>query len=178
MDKTRRITPAHAGRISSAIRSNTARQDHPRACGKNAPEPPKPDKIGGSPPRMREEYRSAFAGNIVGGITPAHAGRIFMTAVAPVKSWDHPRACGKNHTRAECAHAHLGSPPRMREESEYLGGASTPVRITPAHAGRIPIDTSIKSPRRDHPRACGKNPVYGIPDIGGRGSPPRMREEC
>ena len=50
------ITPAHAGRISVAVGSNTWVEDHPRACGKNSFSLPCAYISSGSPPRMREEF--------------------------------------------------------------------------------------------------------------------------
>ena len=71
-----RITPAHAGRIDSAYCRINFIEDHPRACGKNLGRIPYIRKVGGSPPRMREEYSTAYTKGDNSGITPAHAGRI------------------------------------------------------------------------------------------------------
>ena len=94
---TRRITPAHTGRIVLQPRFYFSPQDHPRACGKNLLAVlPLPCHLG-SPPRMREELLQKLLITSAYRITPAHAGRILY----PEKN----------------IHLSYGSPPRMREES-------------------------------------------------------------
>ena len=70
------ITPAHAGKTSSARKCSAACRDHPRACGEN------------EPPASTASMRL--------GITPAHAGKTYCKTVFPANPKDHPRACGEN----------------------------------------------------------------------------------
>ena len=94
-----------------------------------------------------------------------------------MRSWDHPRACGKNGGTEKRFQLDAGSPPRMREESVWSILVCGPFGITPAHAGRIYNQISSTNPDKDHPRACGKN-LASCPDVVFIvGSPPRMREE-
>ena len=65
---------------------------------------------------MREELDEIRKDSYVGGITPAHAGRIFSFLFTPLTFWDHPRACGKNYLKDGHGATSVGSPPRMREE--------------------------------------------------------------
>ncbi len=65
----------------------------------------------------------------------------------------------------------------MREEFERLWPYGYSSRITPAHAGRIDINTGTDIVAGDHPRACGKNLPWPQKGAGVEGSPPRMREE-
>ena len=50
-----------------------------------------------------------------------------------------------------------GSPPRMREECLKSYALKHIARITPAHAGRMPMFLFVAVLPWDHPRACGKN---------------------
>ena len=131
------ITPAHAGRIEQRKHDQQSREDHPRACGKNRNRCPGRHPVGGSPPRMREEFGGSGASTPVPGITPAHAGRIPNCHQFAVMSGDHPRACGKNFGLRFYDRVTPGSPPRMREEYPVLAALYRLRRITPAHAGRI-----------------------------------------
>ena len=76
-DKTG-ITPAHAGKSSSAPRL-------PR------------NKVG-SPPRMRGKEPAGYGAFHGSGITPAHAGKSYCRLSFPALRWDHPRACGEKKT--------------------------------------------------------------------------------
>ena len=172
-----RITPAHAGRMPTAVLSVTAVQDHPRACGKNLRRTEKGLYMPGSPPRMREEFSRASCAMLVKRITPAHAGRIKRRPYSCRTVRDHPRACGKNRKGPRQTYRIIGSPPRMREECKYSADTIQTIGITPAHAGRMKRLHVTPEGRWDHPRACGKNreqQVYFALQIG---SPPRMREE-
>ncbi len=48
-------------------------------------------------------------------------------------------------------------------------------RIIPAHAGQTTILTHQNTGITDHPRACGANNEYLLPELNRRGSSPRMR---
>ena len=50
-------------------------------------------------------------------------------------------------------------------------------RITPACAGRTPLNISAARRPQDHPRVCGKNKTTHNVIRVSRGSPPRVREE-
>ena len=149
------ITPAHAGKTGSS-----AAALHLRA---------------GSPPRMRGKLEDAAASCSCAGITPAHAGKTWFAPKGSQHRQDHPRACGENVTPPSQTRKSRGSPPRMRGKPNGVFVFSSGQRITPAHAGktRIRIDTICK--KRDHPRACGENPVFPTSVSGTSGSPPRMR---
>ncbi len=132
-----RITPAHAGRIAHRISLLGRGQDHPRACGKNCGSEPTAILFRGSPPRMREEFSIHFSSSCL--------------------IVDHPRACGKNFLLSSTSLRERGSPPRMREECILASKQISASRITPAHAGRIPLHLYYQLRGGDHPRACGKN---------------------
>ena len=130
------ITPAHAGKRSTAIHPDTAARDHPRACGEKLLRAKSPDYPLGSPPRMRGKVGFQRDLGLRPGITPAHAGKSKLDAHRINVDWDHPRACGEKLIRTFYSDAKPGSPPRMRGK-----GPPRPVQrprqgITPAHAGK------------------------------------------
>ena len=49
------------------------------------------------------------------------------------------------------------------------------VRITPACAGKSLSDITNLVNRWDHPRVCGEKPMYSVPGLEPKGSPPRVR---
>ena len=132
----RRITPAHAGKTQSIKSFHFLSTDHPRACGENAGGFTGADAINGSPPRMRGKQVFYKESDLVGRITPAHAGKTFgITKITGLES-DHPRACGENASNAINSAVGFGSPPRMRGKPSHLLFSSRSRRITPAHAGK------------------------------------------
>ncbi len=52
----------------------------------------------------------------------------------------------------------------------------TKKRITPAYAGKTIFPKEYEYLFEDHPRVCGKDPVWGSYTLTSAGSPPRMRE--
>ena len=54
-----RITPARAGKTSLDTVSRVDREDHPRACGENAPDGFTEAETKGSPPRVRGKRTDA-----------------------------------------------------------------------------------------------------------------------
>ena len=75
---TVRITPAHAGKTNCGNDSTCGLQDHPRACGENAP--------------------SCVIDALATRITPAHAGKTHLCRLQNRCNKDHPRACGENNS--------------------------------------------------------------------------------
>ena len=94
-----RITPAHAGKTYTIGTKGTRKQDHPRACGENAPTLTLFSSMKGSPPRMRGKPWDSVQPERRVGITPAHAGKTVTAPPFKSSSRDHPRACGENQTR-------------------------------------------------------------------------------
>ena len=54
-------------------------------------------------------------------------------------------------------------------------GASCFRRITPACAGKTAVIIQPLPRKQDHPRVCGENRTYTIPEAIAKGSPPRVR---
>ena len=69
----------------------------------------------------------------------------------------------------------LGSPPHGRGKEGPLWGASIPVRITPARAGKRSGKSASDNVPRDHPRVGGEKPEKRYGGSRQWGSPPRRR---
>ena len=171
------ITPAYAGRTRSRAPHRRALRDHPRVCGENAAAFTDAAIHSGSPPRMRGEHGGELGGLRHQRITPAYAGRTHRRRARRDPNEDHPRVCGENTLTLTGHGGRLGSPPRMRGERCSGTPRQLRWRITPAYAGRTPIQPSTMHAPQDHPRVCGENSglagVFTTP----AGSPPRMRGE-
>ena len=134
--ETAGITPAHAGKRRLQWHAGMLQWDHPRACGEKAADDFFLGVGQGSPPRMRGKGRHCLWAVPLLRITPAYAGKSCGDEAACHGSWDHPRACGEK-LAPPFAYARMGgSPPRMRGKDGKSFYCTTPVRITPAHAGK------------------------------------------
>ena len=89
------ITPAYAGKRPWARPSRRSPRDHPRACGEKDDLFTMLMQRQGSPPRMRGKVLGLKGGNVVVGITPAHAGKRSKGCPGWQFLGDHPRACGE-----------------------------------------------------------------------------------
>ena len=130
------ITPACAGRTRATVRAIPGGRDHPRVCGKNLLFYYRKRERLGSPPRVREELTDVHRGKDTVGITPACAGRTYLTPVTAPYLQDHPRVCGKNLIHPWSRTLVRGSPPRVREEPATGKATRAERGITPACAGR------------------------------------------
>ena len=71
--------------------------------------------------------------------------------------------------------AEMGSPPHSRGKGQDLRGLGLPDGITPALAGKSPVDAGHSSTDRDHPRTRGEKFAVTL-DLGSvLGSPPHSR---
>ena len=151
-----RITPAYAGKSSSADRHLGVFWDHPRVCGEKfaffvfAPD------VLGSPPRMRGKVIQKVGTVCVSGITPAYAGKSWQALRSCQPQRDHPRVCGEKAALHVLHLAMLGSPPRMRGKGSARLSKGTSVGITPAYAGKRARSRTRRNPSKDHPRVCGE----------------------
>ena len=150
------ITPACAGKTTTAPAHTTARRDHPRVCGENgifsgsrpwqqgSPRvcgensdcPGCPPWCRGSPPRVRGKRQCRDAHPRRVGITPACAGKTPEGYIYFLITQDHPRVCGENYKEALFEAAREGSPPRVRGKLASTLSELTEQRITPACAGK------------------------------------------
>ena len=110
-----RITPAHAEKRWVNIPSIASLGDHPRVCGEKHVLGASCHLKNGSPPRMRGKEPPCWLHSVGRRITPAYAGKSFVTPIIPLQggitpalagkrsraprgcccSEDHPRVCGE-----------------------------------------------------------------------------------
>ena len=150
-------------------------RDHPRVCGEKRYSIQRIGKGTGSPPRMRGKVSQRELKADRDRITPAYAGKRFISASNTLYSRDHPRVCGEKRNQKGRSSASSGSPPRMRGKVGCAGLHHLIHGITPAYAGKSLKKLRKKYNIRDHPRVCGEKyfiaPILHL----GAGSPPRMR---
>ena len=95
-----RITPADAGKTAKRELKAAQKADHPRGCGENALGKTRITVAMGSPPRMRGKLSSRKNIFVNARITPADAGKTFLTLFDAFQCRDHPRGCGENSAKA------------------------------------------------------------------------------
>ena len=91
------ITPARAGKTSSAAITSRSLRDHPRSCGKDTPRSRRNSSGPGSPPLVRERLAFRQVAPAAARITPARAGKTDKMIVSVLNIRDHPRSCGKDN---------------------------------------------------------------------------------
>ena len=169
------ITPAYAGKSLWPSGNVRDRRDHPRVCGEKALFPVGVPSALGSPPRMRGKVCGHPVTSVIGGITPAYAGKSQTYCFRSFLPGDHPRVCGEKSSLFKTAALSTGSPPRMRGKAALVSLPFVLGGITPAYAGK-----SLGSPvpftcLGDHPRVCGEKSKAIFRPCFLQGSPPRMR---
>ena len=130
------ITPACAGKRTVTTKEAFQKQDHPRVCGEKGSFPKNVYSGEGSPPRVRGKARSAGISDMVGGITPACAGKSVFDVVIDALCEDHPRVCGEKSLNRRNAFPTSGSPPRVRGKVCHPHLKKPFPGITPACAGK------------------------------------------
>ena len=110
----------------------------------------------GSPPRVRGKVYQICLSILVGGITPARAGKRKILQDFSYAERDHPRACGEKCCTPRTALCRSGSPPRVRGKANWLAKEQNKGGITPARAGKSRTPDDLVQGNRDHPRACGE----------------------
>ena len=109
------------------------------------------------------------------GITPAYAGKRFLSSISLERSEDHPRLCGEKQHMLSPPFYILGSPPPMRGKAAVHPVFPLFWGITPAYAGKRARHLIQLDFFEDHPRLCGeKYTACKVPFVEA-GSPPPMR---
>ena len=93
--KSKRITPAHAGKSQYLGTAFSHEEDHPRPCGEKTGARWRGGWRAGSPPPMRGKVAIYRASGSPARITPAHAGKSHLKAASYRGQEDHPRPCGE-----------------------------------------------------------------------------------
>ncbi len=151
-----RITPACAGKRCRSFPRLKRLWDHPRMCGEKhqrvkfpcllGGSPPhvrgkgflesRKDPEKGSPPHVRGKVREEFFQHINQRITPACAGKSFVSKEKVDESLDHPRMCGEKFKFSFWDISLHGSPPHVRGKEKSEERNTDMERITPACAGK------------------------------------------
>ena len=129
----------------------------------------------GSPPRGRGKGKDYATAETMQGITPAWAGKSWLSLDSCLLWWDHPRMGGEKLPRKFTKAANPGSPPhgRGKVNLSILEGADT--GITPAWAGKSMQAALRSSSAGDHPRMGGEK-CLSVSSVWSRtGSPPHGR---
>ena len=108
------ITPAWAGKRPRAAGSPAREGDHPRVGGEKFCQVKQAAGLVGSPPRGRGKERYDLEVQRLDRITPAWAGKRWLTPKRKYGSRDHPRVGGEKPARSRCNRSRTGSPPRGR----------------------------------------------------------------
>ena len=109
------------------------------------------------------------------GITPALAGKSWMTRRRAIWCTDHPRTCGEKCGLSATTRGQKGSPPHMRGKAKSAALQGPVHGITPAHAGKSLWRHFLSRTGRDHPRTCGEKRPRPLPTLASWGSPPHMQ---
>ena len=169
------ITPAWAGKRWVWCWPPPPLGDHPRVGGEKVMCNSRDVARLGSPPRGRGKVCIIGAAFVVGGITPAWAGKRDKPALILRVVKDHPRVGGEKSHAAPVVRTGVGSPPRGRGKVFVCFLVTRSLRITPAWAGKRYAQGGASTPGGDHPRVGGEKALIGRCLFGLRGSPPRGR---
>ena len=169
------ITPAHAGKsaVGGLVRGGLV--DHPRTCGEKLYVLRDKFAQEGSPPHMRGKGGGGRTIGLVGGITPAHAGKRTIQRDGYDIDRDHPRTCGEKVGFIGSGGRTEGSPPHMRGKASASALIRSSAGITPAHAGKRAFHLICGIILWDHPRTCGEKLLSNPSTKKQSGSPPHMR---
>ncbi len=126
------ITPAQAGKRSSASSGVSGWWDHPRAGGEKDLAEAGISAEQGSPPRRRGKVLLRISSVINPGITPAQAGKRTETSISAWAWRDHPRVGGEKVPCFRYRRLWQGSPPRRRGKGTRQRMSSPNTGITPA----------------------------------------------
>ena len=173
--RSRRITPACAGKRSEAPKGQQQERDHPRVCGEKPLTWFWQGPCLGSPPRVRGKADFCISAERHAGITPACAGKRAPFQKMSTAGRDHPRVCGEKVRCAAGCGPPKGSPPRVRGKADFCISAERHAGITPACAGKSHHLPAHTGEVRDHPRVCGEKGTPWHNCGSPQGSPPRVR---
>ena len=175
MSRTRRITPACAGKTRAPKQASLLDTDHPRMRGEDTVEIEGMFAALGSPPhaRGRLPYGPFRSSSI--RITPACAGKTVGPTSNLTVSSDHPRMRGEDVSHAFVLMKFLGSPPHARGRRRTNNRLRRKDRITPACAGKTFQLDQWQAGDRDHPRMRGEDPSSHGCSLNATGSPPHAR---
>ena len=150
-----RITPACAGKTHKVEEQKIPFWDHPRMRGEDRRERNSSRAAGGSPPHARGRRAILIIREIKLRITPACAGKTYVSGVPDPQGPDHPRMRG--------------------EDVPIVPSPAYSIRITPACAGKTFSAYCSVDLGPDHPRMRGEDNDAGERVKELWGSPPHAR---
>ena len=170
-----RITPACAGKTSSAPPLLACIWDHPRMRGEDLGLDGSHRLLYGSPPHARGRHPVPFDRVPLARITPACAGKTRSACPSSGLCPDHPRMRGEDTRLRADFPVGAGSPPhaRGRLDGEFVPAAL--FGITPACAGKTYCKPVGVERVTDHPRMRGEDDKVELDELGFKGSPPHAR---
>ena len=169
------ITPACAGKTSTAKSSATNSADHPRMRGEDIQWHFSLLLQAGSPPHARGRLTTVAHKNVIVRITPACAGKTASDSSIENCTLDHPRMRGEDRPQILRAELGEGSPPHARGRLTHHFSEKAMERITPACAGKTSSAGTARTGVTDHPRMRGED-LHLVQPLGGApGSPPHAR---
>ena len=151
------LIPAHAGKTPVIVVSGCACGAHPRSRGENACASAHVVRVGGSSPLTRGKHIENDAGQGLGGLIPAHAGKTSVTTTHGGARRAHPRSRGENRMQARRTRLRPGSSPLTRGKRVTRASRSRRWGLIPAHAGKTPEGHRPPEGPRAHPRSRGEN---------------------
>ena len=130
------ITPAWAGKSTTARRLWPPSRDHPRMGGEKSMARMSSSSMRGSPPHGRGKAAAPPHPARFSGITPAWAGKRPLSAYQPFFAGDHPRMGGEKLALQQLHFLGVGSPPHGRGKDTQFPVKVAQDGITPAWAGK------------------------------------------
>ena len=116
------LIPAHAGKTPILRRGVFAPGAHPRSRGENGMTPAGTGVPAGSSPLTRGKHEVAGAGEAVGGLIPAHAGKTVIRRPQTRSGRAHPRSRGENSNQHSASNHAEGSSPLTRGKLRPVPG--------------------------------------------------------
>ena len=131
--------------------------------------------ISGSPPLARGKAITAKGNELLLRITPACAGKRQLAKEQKRSLRDHPRLRGEKVSSLSSIFAPQGSPPLARGKGFMMFLNASPMRITPACAGKRRLIVVCVIFSKDHPRLRGEKISSISSTLLYSGSPPLAR---
>ena len=153
------ITPAWAGKSSCRCPCLRPEGDHPRMGGEKLLVLLSVGWLLGSPPHGRGKGIARDSGILLGGITPAWAGKRKACVPLMSRDRDHPRMGGEKPVAMHNLTTRAGSPPHGRGKGPSISRPAPASGITPAWAGKSCMSRWSRGLGRDHPRMGGEKDV-------------------
>ena len=140
-----------------ALRSASARRDHPRMCGEHGWSLVVLRSVWGSSPHVRGTHIRRNPPRTAYGIIPACAGNTLSKSTAMRGIGDHPRMCGEHISPPSIGSPVPGSSPHVRGTPVNSVAPSVAAGIIPACAGNTSRWRFAPWCGWDHPRMCGEH---------------------